>query len=62
MQGDDKRKAQRKYNKKAKRYYIDCYPSESDLIAKLEAERDNEGYVTYIKNLIRADIAKSENK
>lgn len=55
---ESQKRAKKKYQEKAKRYYLDCYPSEADIIEKLEAERDNDGYVKYIKRLIREDIAK----
>lgn len=57
---ESQKRARDKYNAKAKRYYLECYPSETDIIEKLEAERDNDGYVKYIKRLIREDIAKSK--
>ncbi len=55
---ESQKRAKKKYQEKAKRYYLDCYPSEADIIEKLEAERNADGYVKYIKRLIRADIAK----
>lgn len=57
---ESQKQARAKYNAKAKRYYLDCYPPEADIIEKLEAERDKDGYVKYIKRLIREDIAKSK--
>lgn len=57
---ESQKRARDKYNAKAKRYSISCYPPEKDIIAKLEEERDKDGYVKYIKRLIREDIAKSK--
>lgn len=57
---ESQKEAQKRYREKGKRYYIECSPSETDIIAKLEAERDNDGYVRYIKRLIREDIAKQQ--
>ena len=57
---ESQKEAKKRYQEKSKRYYLECSPSETDIIAKLEAERDKEGYVRYIKRLIREDIAKSK--
>ena len=58
---ESQKRAVKKYREKSKRYYLECYPSETDIIEKLEAEREVDGYVRYIKRLIREDIAK-QNK
>lgn len=51
------RRAKQKYSAKGKRLTIDFYPSESDIIERLEQIKKNGGGVaTYIKSLIRADI------
>lgn len=50
------KKAKKKYLAKGKRFTVDFYPSEADLIAHLEKQEKKQ---TYIKDLIRADI---ENK
>jgi hypothetical protein len=55
---ESQKRAKKKYQEKAKRYYLDCYPPETDIIEKLESERNADGYVKYIKRLIREDIAK----
>ena len=52
------KRARNNYKQKVKRYEIQCYPTEPEIIAKLEAEKGKGGYVPYIKDLIRADIAK----
>lgn len=53
-------KAKRKYLSKGKRFTVDFYPSEADLIAHLEQQEKKQ---TYIKDLIRADMEnKSKNK
>ena len=59
---ESQKRARDKYNAKSKRYYIDCYPSEADIIEKLEAERSADGYVKYIKRLIREDIEKQKEQ
>ena len=54
------KKAKAKYTKSSvKVYRIECYPTDADISAKLEAERQKGGYVPYIKELIRKDIAKT---
>ena len=53
------KKAKKKYLSKGKRLTIDFYPSEADLIAQVEKQPQKQ---TYIKNLIRKDIAQNENK
>lgn len=57
---ESQKAAKKKYQEKSKRYYLECYPSETDIIAKLESEREKDGYVKYIKRLIREDIAKNK--
>lgn len=52
------KRAKKKYLAKGKRLTIDFYPSESDLIEHIEKQPQKQ---TYIKNLIREDIAR-ENK
>jgi hypothetical protein len=52
------KRAKKKYLAKGKRLTIDFYPSESDLIEQIEKQTHKQ---TYIKNLIREDIAR-ENK
>ena len=52
------KKAKARYKRKAvKDFTIECYPAEADIIAKLEAEKQAGGYATYIKSLIRKDLA-----
>lgn len=44
-----------------KRYVLQVTIStESDIIQKLDVEKDNDGYATYIKRLIREDIEKNK--
>jgi hypothetical protein len=52
------KRAKKKYLAKGKRLTVDFYPSESDLIEHIEKQPQKQ---TYIKNLIREDIAR-ENK
>ena len=62
MKTEAQRKARNNYRKKVSRYSLECYPADSDIIAKLEEEKQGGGYNAYIKRLIREDIARSENK
>lgn len=62
MKTEAQRKARNKYRGKIKQYAVQCYPADSDIIAKLEEEKQGDGYNPYIKRLIREDIARSENK
>lgn len=52
-------KAKRKYLAKGKRLTVDFYPTEADLIAHLEKQPKKQ---TYIKDLIRADMERKDNK
>lgn len=61
MQTEAGRKAKRKYKMKVKCYRVDFYPTESELIRKLENERKKGGYAPYIKALIKEDIKKGNN-
>ena len=47
------KEAKRKYKAKVKRFYIDLYPTESELIAQIEKQPNKQGY---IKGLIRKDL------
>lgn len=51
------KRAKKKYLAKGKRLTVDFYPSESDLIEHVEKQPQKQ---TYIKNLIREDIAKNK--
>lgn len=57
MKTEAQRKARNKYRGKIKQYAVQCYPADSDIIAKLEEEKQRDGYNPYIKELIRRDIA-----
>ena len=48
-------KAQSKYRKKLKRMTIEFYPTDQDILDKLDSVESKQGY---IKNLIREDIKK----
>lgn len=50
------RRAQKAYKKKCKRYVIECYPTDSAIIEKLEKEKRQGGYSSYIKQLIADDL------
>lgn len=54
---DAQKRAKAKYQAKVKRFTVDFYPSEADLIAQIEKQPNKQGY---IKSLIRADIEKEE--
>ena len=56
---DFQRNAKKKYLAKGKRMTIDFYPTEADLIEQVEKQPQKQ---TYIKNLIRQDIAKNKDK
>lgn len=54
---DGQRKARERYRKKVDRKYIEFYPTESDLKARIEDRAAaGEPMATYIKRLIREDI------
>ena len=53
------KKAKKKYLGKGKRLTVDFYPTEADLIAQIEKQPQKQ---TYIKNLIRKDMEKEQNK
>lgn len=50
---DAQRRAQMKYDKKCRRLVIKLYPTDQDIIDKIDSV---ESYNTYIKGLIRDDI------
>jgi hypothetical protein len=52
------KRADQKYNAKVKRIYIELYPSDADVIEHLDKQGKKQ---TYIKNLIREDMAKEQN-
>lgn len=53
------RNAKKKYRDKGKRMTIDFYPSEADLIEQIEKQPQKQ---TYIKRLIREDIAREKKE
>ena len=53
------KRAKAEYRKKVKTIHIEIYPSEQDILDKLESV---DRYATYIKNLIREDIAKEKDR
>lgn len=55
MTTEAQKRARKEYEKKCKRLVVTIYPSETDIMAKIESM---EHYVPYIKGLIRADIEK----
>ena len=50
---DAEKKAKKKYRDKGKRFTVDFYPSEADLIEQVEKQPNKQGY---IKGLIRSDM------
>jgi hypothetical protein len=55
------KRASKKYEAKAKRLAIAVYPSEQDILKKLDEEiASGNGYAPYIKRLIREDIERSK--
>jgi predicted DNA binding CopG/RHH family protein len=53
------RKARANYRQKVKKLYIELYPTEEDIKARLEEKSaQGEPTTTYIKRLIREDIKK----
>lgn len=55
MATEAQKKANKKYRAKGKRMTIDFYPTEANLIARIEKQPQKQSYV---KNLIRADMEK----
>lgn len=51
------RKAKRKYKQKIRRLTVELYPTEQDIIDKIDSVTQ---YATYIKGLIRADISAND--
>lgn len=51
------RKAKRKYKQKIRRLTVELYPTEQDIIYKIDSVPQ---YATYIKGLIRADISAND--
>lgn len=59
MKTEAQKRARNNYRKKLKTYSVECYPTDADIIAKLEAEKQAGGYMSYIKKLIREDITRA---
>ncbi len=56
------KKAQKKYDAKAKRLEIKIFPSEQDILDKILQVSAEGGYAPYIKKLIRQDIAREKDE
>lgn len=54
MTTDARKKAKKAYKSKVKRMSIDFYPTDADLIQHIDNQPQKQ---TYIKNLVRADLA-----
>lgn len=53
------RKARANYRKKVKKLYIELYPTDEDIKARLDKKKEQgESTATYIKRLIREDMKK----
>lgn len=59
MASDAQKKALKKYKANVKRLTIDFTPSEAELFEYIEKQPKKQ---TYIKNLIRQDIEKNQDK
>lgn len=55
MATEAQRRAKKKYKPNVKRFSVDFYPTESDLIEHLAKQENKQGY---IKELIRKDMQK----
>lgn len=56
---DTDRKARANYRKKVERVYVELYPTDEDIKGRLDKRaEEGEAKSTYIKRLIREDIAK----
>lgn len=54
---DSNRKARENYKKKVRRVYVELYPTDEDIKARLDDRKDaGEPATTYIKRIIREDI------
>lgn len=58
MTTEAQKRARDKYNAKARQLIIRIYPSEPDILEKINEQQG--GYARYIKRLIREDIARSK--
>lgn len=56
------KRAQKKYDAKAKRLEIKIFPSEQDILDKILEVSADGGYAPYIKRLIREDIERNKEK
>lgn len=54
------KRAQKKYDAKAKQLILRIYPSEQDILKKINEEAEKDGYAPYIKRLIREDIERNK--
>lgn len=54
------KRANKKYDAKAKQIILRIYPSEQDILSKILEVSEGEGYSPYIKRLIREDIKKEK--
>ena len=55
-----RKRANKKYNAKAKQIVLRIFPSEQDILAKILEVSEGEGYSPYIKRLIREDLKKEK--
>lgn len=59
---DKDRKARANYSAKCAQVHFILCPSEQDIKDRLDWAKDNEGRATYIKRLIREDIAREKDR
>lgn len=55
MKSEAQKKARKRYDKRCRRLVVTVYPTETDILRKVEEQGS---YNQYIKGLIRADIAR----
>lgn len=54
------KRAQKKYDAKAKQLILRIYPPEQDILDKILEVSEDGGYAPYIKRLIREDIERNK--
>lgn len=55
---DAEKEARKRYDKKCRRLVVTVYPTESDILRRVESVGE---YSAYIKGLIRADIERGDD-
>ena len=57
---DKDRNARANYRRKVEKVQFELFPTDEDISKRLAEAKEGEGKATYIKRLIREDIAKRE--